>query len=350
MKWKIAICGLGAAAHQIHLPACKKLPAVEVVGGCDPMIDGGNLPFPVFDSVHKMIEQVSPDILSVVTPPATHFELAKAGLEAGCHVFCEKPFMPTMDEADKIVELSSQAGKFVVVNNQYRFMNIHEAAKCCIGTPDFGDLLFMSANQTFFVSEQTEDGWRGGDPQRTCKEFGIHVLDLARFYFDEDPVSVSARMPKGGRPDGPDYLNLIQLEFSGDRVASVLLDRLSRGPHRYLDIRLDGSEGVVETSIGGKMEFSTGIRGGTRRPYAEMDIAMGGRARLYRGEKYRKLASDPLDLFAHATSKLIEAFIDSLEKGATPPCNGADNKRTLALVSAAYESSDKNEPVIMRYQ
>ncbi|NNM20043.1 MAG: Gfo/Idh/MocA family oxidoreductase [Gammaproteobacteria bacterium] len=350
MKWKIAICGLGAAAHEIHLPAYKKVPSVEVVGGCDPRVDGGDFPFPVFDSVDKMIDRVRPDILSVVTPPSTHFELAAVGLESGCHVLCEKPFMPTMDQADQIVKLSEKVGRHIVVNNQYRFMNIHEAAKHCIGTPEFGDLLFLSASQTFFVSEHTEDGWRGSDPQRTCKEFGIHVLDLARYYFGEDPTAVYARMPKGKHPEGPDYLNLIQLEFSGDRVALISLDRLSRGPHRYLDIRLDGSEAVVETSLGGKMELNAGIRGGTRRPYAGLDVSLGGRARLYRGEKYRKLASDPLDLFAHATSKLMAAFVEALKRGTTPPCNGADNKRTLALVFAAYESGARNEPVIMQYQ
>jgi predicted dehydrogenase len=350
MKWKVAICGLGAAARQIHIPAYRKLSDVEVVGGCDPTVKEGDFSFPLFDSMDEMIEKASPDILAIVTPTATHFELTKTGLQAGCHVLCEKPFMSSMEEAREIVELAEQAGKFVVVNNQYRFMNIHEVAKNSIGTPEFGDLLFMSANQTFYLSEQTEDGWRGTDSQRTCKEFGIHVLDLARYYFGEDPVSISARMPKGKNPDSPDYLNLIQLEFSGDRVAHIVLDRLSRGPHRYLDIRLDGSEGVVETSFGGKIEFHAGIKGGSRKPYLEADISMGGRARLYRGEKYKKLASDPLDVFAHATHKLVAAFIHALETGSTPPCNGADNMRTLALVYAAYESSEKNTPVTMQYQ
>lgn len=350
MKYRIAICGLGAAARQIHLPAYRKLPDVEVVGGYDPAVTEGEFGFPLFGSVHEMIEQSRPDILSIVTPTSTHYELARTGLESGCHVFCEKPFMPNIGEAEEIVELAARANRQIVVNNQYRFMNIHEAAKNMIGSADFGNLLFMSANQTFYVSEQTEDGWRGNDPQRTCKEFGIHVLDLARYYFGEDPVSISASMPKGDRPDAPDYLNLIQLEFSGDRVAHITLDRLSRGPHRYLDIRLDGSEGVVETSIGGRVEFNAGIMGGTRRPYMSMDVSMGGRARHYQGEKFRKLASDPLDLFAHATHKLLAAFLKSIGDGTVPPCHGVDNMRTLALVYAAYESSEKQMPVRMQYR
>ncbi len=350
MKWKIAICGLGAAARQIHLPAYQRLPAIEVVGGCDPAVNASDFAFPVFTSVTEMLAHSELDILTIATPVTSHFELAKTALQAGCHVFCEKPFMPSLEEANEIAELAGQLGKSVVINNQYRFMNIHQAARNSINTAEFGDLLFMSANQTFYVSEHTEDGWRGSDTQRTCKEFGIHVLDLARYYFDEDPVSVTARMPKGKNPAGPDYLNLIQLEFSGDRVAHITLDRLSRGPHRYLDIRLDGSRGIIETSIGGNVEFHAGIKGGTRKPYLEMDISMGGRARLYHGEQFKKIASDPLDLFAHATGKLMAAFIQALETDTAPPCHATENIRTLALMYAAYESSEKNQPIIMHYR
>jgi len=110
--------------------------------------------------------------------------------------------------------------------------------------------------------KKTEAGWCGKETRRTCQEFGIHALDLCRFFFDEDPVSVYARMPKGRNLNGPDYLILICLVYSGDRVAHLCLDRLSRGPRRYLDMRLDGSNGCVETSIGGNTALTAGIRGG----------------------------------------------------------------------------------------
>src|SRR5262249_1331379 len=182
---------------------------------------------------------------------------------------CEKPFMTTLEESDRIIDLARHVGRWIVVNNEFRFMNVHIAAQHMIGRPEFGDLQFVAVRQTFLVSEETEAGWRGRDPRRTCKEFGTHVLDLCRFFFSEDPLSVSARMPKVNVPDGPDYLNLIQLEFSRDRVAHIVLDRLSRGPHRYLDIQLDGSVGCIETNLGGRLALNLGIRPNTRRPFVE---------------------------------------------------------------------------------
>lgn len=349
MSRTIALAGLGAAARRIHLPAYAKLPDLEVIGGFDPAPSGASFPFPVYTDFDELLAKTRPDILAVVAPPAAHHELTRRALEAGSHVFCEKPFMTSSEEAASIVSLARRVGRRVVVNNQYRYMRIHRAAKALIGGPDFGELLFLSAHQTFLTSGETETGWRGQGARRTCLEFGTHVLDLCRFFFDEDPAVVSARMPKGRNPQGPDYLNLIQLEFSGDRVAHITLDRISRGPHRYLTLRLDGGDGCVETSVGGVAEVRAGIRGGTRRPFLDLDLAMGGWARLYRGDTGRKVASDPLDIFAEATGKLLRAFLDALDRGEVPPCDAEDNGRTLALMLAAYESHEKGRPIDMVY-
>jgi predicted dehydrogenase len=346
---KIALAGLGAAAREIHLPAYADVPGLQVVGGCDPAAKGGRFPFPVFASAEEMIDRTRPDILSVVVPPEHHHALATLGLQAGCHVFCEKPFMPTLAEARDVVSLSRAAKRWVVVNNQYRFMEIHRRAKAAIGTGDFGRLLFLSAQQSFFTSEATETGWRGQDPRRTCKEFGTHVLDLCRFFFDEDPRAITARMPRPGRTGGPDYLDLIQLEFSDDRMAQVTLDRLCRGPHRYLTIHADGTAGYLETRLGGGVEVHAGVRGGNRRPYLEADVSLGGRARLYHGERMRKIGADPLAVFAQATRRLVHAFLDALDRDSTPPCHAEDNLRTLALMLAAYESDEKRATIEMQY-
>jgi predicted dehydrogenase len=339
MSYRIAIAGLGRAARRIHLPAYRSIASMEIVGGCDPLARAEEFSFPLFASVPEMLGRTKPHILSVVTPPDSHYALTRLGLGAGCHVFCEKPFMNNLDEADTIVCLSKDVGRQVVVNNQFRFMRIHRAAKQMIGQAEFGDLVFLSMHQTFFVTEETEAGWRGERTQRTAMEFGTHVLDLCRYFFGEEPTSISVRMPRGKHhPKGPDYLNLIQLEFSGDRVAHITLDRLSRGRHRYLDIRLDGEAGCIETSLGGRMEVCAGVRATKRRPFVTFDFAMGGRARFYRGEKFLTLAKEPANVFACATGELVKAFLRALERGETAPCDSVDNRHTLALMLAAYES------------
>ena len=349
MKKTIALAGIGAAARQIHLPAVAKLPNMKVVGAYDPVVRSERFPFPLFSTLEEMLEQVRPDILCVATPPASHFELTRLGLQAGCHVFCEKPFMANLEEAAEIVALATELKRWVVVNNQYRFMNIHAEAKKRIGTAEFGELLFVNIQQTFCATEQTEAGWRGQGRRRTCLEFGTHVLDLCRFFFGEDPLRITAQMPRGRNPEGPDLLDLILLEFSGGRVAHITLDRLYRGPTRYLTTRLDGSNGCIEAELGGRLELSTGIRGGTRTPYLSFECSPGGRARLLQGDKSKKIATEPLDVFASATSRLLQAFADALDHDEVPVCNARDNLRTLALMLAAYESDEKRQTIDLDY-
>lgn len=346
-KRTIALIGLGVAARTIHLPAYKKLDQLDVVGGHDPQVKAGSsdFTFPAYNSIPELLEQTRPDILAIASPTPYHFQQAIIGLEHGCHIFCEKPFTTSLDEARQLIALAEKQQRWIVVNNEFRFMNIYQAAKNKIDSDDFGELLFVSAQQMFHVNEATEAGWRGEDPQRTCKEFGIHVLDLCRYFFDEDPRQISAKMPRPGNPDGPDYLNLIQLDFSNDRTAYINLDRLSRGRHRYLDLRLDGSKATIETEFGGSIEFKAGVRGGDRKPYAKLDVSLGGRAFQFHGEQCKKIASDPLDIFANATSKLLANFLQALDCGDTPACCAQDNIKTLALMLAAYESADTDQTI-----
>ena len=341
---KIAIVGLGVAARTIHIPAFESI-GLEIVGGHDPAARAGDFRFPILASVPELLSVTKPDILVVATPPQSHAELTRAGLEAGCHIFCEKPFVETIEQADELIAIAARAGRHVFVNNQYRFMPIHRAAQACIGTPDFGALKFVAVEQTFFTTQHTETGWRGAEQQRTVKEFGTHVFDLCRFFFGENPLAIRARLPRGSDRNAPDHLAIVTLEFSGDRVAQITLDRLTRGRHRYLDIRLDGSNGTVETSLGGKLELTTGVNPRRRRPFVRFDVAPAGAARLFHGEQSRVIAREPRSTFAHATAELMRTAIEAMRLGRAPPCSAADNRHTLELLFAAYRSAANNETV-----
>ncbi len=280
----------------------------------------------------------------IATPPGSHLPLAKAALKAGAHVFCEKPLANSVEEADEIAAAATAAKRQVCVNSEFPFMPTHLAAAREIGSKRFGRLLFVEAHQTFVVTPETEAGWRGEDPQRTFKEFGTHAIDLCKAFFGERPIAMTARMPRPFAADRPDYLNLVRLEFSGDRVAQITLDRLTRGRHRYLDMRLVGEKGTIETSVGGSAEVTLGLRPQGRRPFADLRLHMGGSARLYQGDRYMTLAKAPLDLFPDATARLFRAFLEAIDEGRDVP-NGIDESRdTLGLIYRAYAEAEAAKP------
>ncbi len=187
-KVRVGIAGVGRAARAIHIPALRKLSNVETVGVYDPRQEPSE--FPVFGSLDALLS-LRPDVVVIATPPDSHMTVALAALEAGAHVFCEKPLAESVEEADAIATAAEKAGRQVSVNSEFPFMPMHLAAAREIGSERFGRLLFVEAHQTFVVTDDTEAGWRGADPQRTFKEFGTHVIDLCKTFFGERPVAMS---------------------------------------------------------------------------------------------------------------------------------------------------------------
>jgi predicted dehydrogenase len=350
----LAVIGLGAAARNIHLPAYAKLAGkVRVVGGCDPDRNARESArekwrLPVFEDAREMIEQLRPDVVAVCTPPALHREHALLALSHGCHVFCEKPLAASLAEADDMIRAAEAAGCVAAVNNQFPAMNIHAAAKKMIGTPRFGELLHLHAWHTMRTDEATEAGWRGELTRRLCYEFGVHVFELVRFFFGENPARILAHMPNPRGRARCDVLNVIALEFADGRGASIVLDRLSRGPERYLDMRLDGEFAIVHTSIGGQVRFEAGLHTRQRRPFLDFSFVQGGQAVLRNGIHSTVIAKDGINPFCDATARHFAAFLEAIQSGTTPPGHVRDNRNTLALVLAAYDSAASGRWIDMR--
>lgn len=350
---KLAIIGLGAAAQHIHFPAYAQIGSqVRLVGGCDPDAPARDRAaracrMPVFEDPERMIDEVRPDVVTVCTPPALHRDHALVALARGCHVFCEKPVAETLAQADEIADAARAASRLVAVNNQFPAMRIHEAAKMAIGTPAFGKLLHLNVWHTMRTSEITEAGWRGQISRRLCFEFGVHVFELARYLFAGNPVRLLAHMPNPGGGLPCDAVNVIALEFAGGCGASIVLDRLSRGPERYLDMRLDGELATVHTSIGGRVRLEAGVHTRERRPFMSFSFVKGGRATLENGNKAKVLATDGLNPFADATARHFSRFLEAIRTNGVPPGDIRDNRETLALVMAAYDSAAQGRWVEM---
>ncbi len=351
---RVAIIGLGAVTRNIHLPAYTQLgDKVQIVAGCDLEEEARSLvarkwSLPeTYDNPQKMIEKTKPDIVSICTPPSLHHEQTLMALRYGCYVFCEKPLAESLEQADSIVKASESAKRFVVVNNQFPYMNIHLAAKRLVNSPEFGRLLFLHAWQTFHPTEVTEAGWRGTLQRRLCFEFGVHVFELIRFFFEDEPIKIFAHMPNP-KPDAKsDLINIISVEFADGRAASIVLNRLSKGPESYLDMRLDGEFASIHTSIGGRVGFEAGIHTRDKRPFLGFNFVQGGQAVLQNGNRSKVIAKDKINPFASATAHHFGNFINAIRNGGLPPGTAADNRKTLALVFAAYDSAQSNAAVEM---
>src|SRR6266498_1553113 len=103
---KFAAIGLGNAMGMFHLPALRRLPAATLAGGFDLSSERRaewekQTGTSAYASLAELLDRARPDVVIVATPPDVHVEPCLRALDAGCHVFCEKPLAQSVAEADR---------------------------------------------------------------------------------------------------------------------------------------------------------------------------------------------------------------------------------------------------------
>ena len=127
MSLKIAIVGCGKIADG-HIEEILKMPEVaRVVGVCDlelVMAEQVALRYGIahfYDRFDRMLESERPDVVHITTPPQSHLSLALAAIDAGCHVYVEKPFTLDAADAEKLFAHAGRAGRKVTIGYSYLF-------------------------------------------------------------------------------------------------------------------------------------------------------------------------------------------------------------------------------------
>ena len=99
----------------------------QVVGICDQnpaarkRIQSANPGIPVYSDSNELVNSPDVDAIAVITPVWTHFELAKAALENGKHVFVEKPFTSNAAQAEELINLAEQKNLQIMVDHTFLF-------------------------------------------------------------------------------------------------------------------------------------------------------------------------------------------------------------------------------------
>jgi predicted dehydrogenase len=123
---RVAIVGCGKIADQ-HVQAIERIPDCRIVSLCDrEMLMAGQLGercgvSQCFSNVAEMLESTSLDVVHITTPPQAHFSIAKQCIESGSHVYLEKPFTVTANEADSLIKLAESRGLKLTAGHNCQF-------------------------------------------------------------------------------------------------------------------------------------------------------------------------------------------------------------------------------------
>src|SRR6185436_13280827 len=85
------------------------------------------------------------DAVAVVTPVATHFQIAKEALSAGKHVLVEKPLTATAREAEELIELAAHNHRTLMVDHTFVYTGAVRKMKEILASDELGDLLYFDS-------------------------------------------------------------------------------------------------------------------------------------------------------------------------------------------------------------
>jgi predicted dehydrogenase len=94
---------------------------------------------------HEVLTSPNIDVVAVVTPVWTHFELAKKALENGKHVFVEKPFTYSVEQGEQLIELADRKNLKVMVDHTFLFTGAVKKIKELVDRRELGDLYYYDA-------------------------------------------------------------------------------------------------------------------------------------------------------------------------------------------------------------
>lgn len=195
MAKRVLVVGLGNMGMS-HAMAYSRIPGFEVVGVCERRIAKRTLPEALkgakkFDNYEKALAELGPDVVSINTLPDTHADFAIKAMEAGAHVFVEKPLADNAENAEKVVKTAKRTGKKLVIGYILRqhpsWIKFIEIARE-LGTP----LVFrMNLNQQ--SNGQTWE-WhkRLMDSFPPIVDCGVHYVDVMCQMTKAKPVKVHA--------------------------------------------------------------------------------------------------------------------------------------------------------------
>ncbi len=220
-------------------------PDVRIVGCADPNPDAAKelaalIPADkaegtalALDDHKELIARTSPDALAIFTPHRSHYRPAMDALQAGCHLFIEKPLSTNVQEAADIVNLARSRGRKVGVGHQYRLCPSLVEVRKRLAEGAIGPLRLVTATLTQAWLEShsgPEESWRL-DPKVAgggiLADAGDHLIDALLWTTGRTAVEAAAFQERQG--PGLDLVNAAAVRLAEGLTATLAISGVSNG-------------------------------------------------------------------------------------------------------------------------
>jgi myo-inositol 2-dehydrogenase / D-chiro-inositol 1-dehydrogenase len=272
----------------------------------------------VANSVAELIEAV--DAVFITTPNTKHTAIAQAAIEAGRHVFCEKPVATSVEEALVVLNAASGSKSVFQVGHNRRFAPVYATLKQMLSESGPAHSAHVKMNRGELINPE----WVG-DPQVTggfLYETPIHMFDMMRFLFGE-VASLDAAGSSHEYPETDDFSVLLRFESGMHATMATSADASWLFPYERVEVFCHH-----RTFVTREMESITQSEGLDGRHFTQT------MQQLSKEEKGGYAQED-------------RAFVDSVVDGKPVAVTALDGFKSVELVDACYRAVRTGERVYM---
>ena len=248
---RAGVIGAGSVARTAHLPTYANHPEIELVAVAD--LDDKIRATAVeefdidsdYDHGEMMLTEADLDIVSICTPAGTHRDLFIAAADAGCDIYCEKPFSTDVESAEAMIEASENANVVTQVGYTRAYV---ENYRHILSIHDNHLLVEVKRLKTHRVRSPPAAGWNF-DPAMSgggvvADQLG-HILDFYIRLFGTTPEVTSVTLERLDVPTVEDFAEL-RFDFDGVPVETTLYWTPYAKQHRNV---LVGTGGLLEFNL-----------------------------------------------------------------------------------------------------
>jgi predicted dehydrogenase len=280
---------------------------------------------------HELLSNPQVDVICICTPSGQHAQQTIAAAQAGKHVMVEKPIATRLEDADAMIWAchENQVTLGVVFPSRTKpvFQRIHAA----IQSNELGELTLGLVNLPYYRSQAYYDqaAWRGTwalDGGGVLMNQGIHQVDLLAWYMG-DPVSVTAHALTLERQIEVEDTLCASLRFAKGALAAINAT-VTAAPGFPPRLEIYGTRGGIQ------------IEGDTVMRWWSQD-APGEPASVIAQPSSAGAGADPRGISTAGHTALVSDFIDALRENRPPLVDGAEGRRSLAIVISIYQAAGR---------
>ncbi len=276
-------------------------------------------PYPdarLLPDIRRALEDGRIDAVAIASPAVLHFELAKQALEAGKHVFCEKPLALRASEGRELCDLADRYGRVLQVGHLLEYHPAVEAMAALVASGELGELWYAWSNRLKFGKFRTEEN--------VLWSFAPHDIAILNAVLGRTPARVNA-FSQTCLTAGVVDVALARLEYADGLRAHIHVNWLNPFPERKVAVVGSARMAVFDDlAQGAQLQvFETNLRRDGNLPVAQ---PIHGKAIETPGEP-------PLQAECRQ-------FLDCVERGVRPRTDGESALNVLRVLEACQKSMD----------